>query len=723
MSDTKKIVNVIITNVSSINPEYYQKRRYIYEDDEINEENTIEGWVTNEPPIKYLIKDLKSKNQKLDKVILITSNEANEKIKKPEIRDNKNNNIEADYRIELIDKIKKFCNQENITINCSDINNIIDLKQNKLIIKKSNNNNELIVEIQKDIPKNQFEQKFGYDKVSSVRVLTDNISEFCEEKGFDCPNMDTCIDLGEGNKDSDVTSAITEVSSKLIELLQDKDTQVNLYIEANGGIRYVLVMLIAIINALETVYDNIKLKKIFSMVLSDRDKDGRIYIRDTSMIYASIELVSAIKEFINYGRIKSLQDYFKKRKEISKHKNLDNFSEEVFDDINKCVNNLSQLADNLQLCRTEQIINSFYGTNDTNSIKEVLEEFKNKYDKDDINNSDAKVFNDVIKNILQEYKDIYNNTDKYQNKFLNLPKIIQWCIDKDYIQQALTLCSERLPKYIVENGIVTINETLKEATSKSKKNYEENYHFLVQYIYSSYYKFVSYSKLYELLDLYKKQYNLYNILSEEKQEKLSDIENISKKLNDIIKINNREKTAWVNSVKKSFEDLIVEDNQKLEELLNEVDKVIPDIKNETNNNNKKFDRIIDKYLKNFKFDEYTKDYNKYLSKAEEFSQQLKKQIEAISKGTINNKNQYNKDSLKYAYFYLFDDKYLTTSDMDTFIKMQVIYGILKQQRNLSNHASDGNRQQSDNVLSMEQIKVLIKEELNVINEYNNKHNK
>ena len=61
--------------------------------------------------------------------------------------------------------------------------------------------------------------------------------------------------------------------------------------------------------------------------------------------------------------------------------------------------------------------------------------------------------------------------------------------------------------------------------------------------------------------------------------------------------------------------------------------------------------------------------------------------------------------------------------MDTFIKMQVIYGILKQQRNLSNHASDGNRQQSDNVLSMEQIKVLIKEELNVINEYNNKHNK
>ena len=34
MSDTKKIVNVIITNVSSITPEYYQKRRYIYEDDE-----------------------------------------------------------------------------------------------------------------------------------------------------------------------------------------------------------------------------------------------------------------------------------------------------------------------------------------------------------------------------------------------------------------------------------------------------------------------------------------------------------------------------------------------------------------------------------------------------------------------------------------------------------------------------------------------------------------
>ena len=60
MSDKKKIVNVIITNVSSIKPEFYQKSRYIYEDDEINEENTIEGFVTNEPPIKYLIKDLKS---------------------------------------------------------------------------------------------------------------------------------------------------------------------------------------------------------------------------------------------------------------------------------------------------------------------------------------------------------------------------------------------------------------------------------------------------------------------------------------------------------------------------------------------------------------------------------------------------------------------------------------------------------------------------------------
>lgn len=697
MSDKKKIVNVIITNVSSISEYNYEKRRYVYENDAKfkNEEDTIEGCFTNEPAIKYLIKKLKKEGQKLDEIMFITSNQVRKTIKRTQ-----NSKLESDYADELITKIKDFCTQENININSSDINNIIEFKENKLIITKGHNPNELIVQLSKNIIKNEFEQDYPKENnkdITTFQVLIDKIEKFCEKEKINKSNRPriNTVDLGEGNNESDVVKAVMKVKNALVKLLKDKNTYVNVYIESNGGIRYATSMLINILNSLEKTYDNIKVKSIFSIALFDKepDKNGRIYIRNTYMMYASTDLSSTIVEFTHYGRIKFLTDYFARRKEVSTNK-------KVFKDIDRCINKLHKLSDDLQLCRTEQIIDDFYGIN---NIQLELKKFVSDYKNSTSDNVDAQIFIYVIQEILKEYEMIYKH--KYDDKFLNLPTIIQWCIDKDYIQQALTFCSERLPKYMVEMGIININDDLisyaYECDTKKNYDYEENYYLLTQFFINHYRRLVSYIKLDELLKLAINN----NIITQSQYNRYEDgIKN---------KINNDKYNALFENIRNTFKQVLsktkIEDNT-----ISIRDWCLKNL-----NDNINTEKIRD-LVQNLRFPQYNEYNYKYTM---QYVNDIKNKIEEISTEEINNSNKYIKDSLNYAYFDLLDNKYLTTMDIDTFIKIQVIYGILKEQRDLSNHASDGNRQQSDNVLSMEQIKVLIKEELNVINEYNNKHNK
>ena len=72
----------------------------------------------------------------------------------------------------------------------------------------------------------------------------------------------------------------------------------------------------------------------------------------------------------------------------------------------------------------------------------------------------------------------------------DIPTIIKWCVERGFIQQALTMYVEKVPQYIVKNKIIFLRDEDKKEIEKrfEKSGEKENgrdmeYHFLTNYIY------------------------------------------------------------------------------------------------------------------------------------------------------------------------------------------------------------------------------------------------
>lgn len=638
-------INIMITNVSVINR--YLKNEYT---DESGQYADITGYITNEAPIKYLMQKLNATDEKLDKLILIASDDVNQKV--------------------------------------------------EIKLQKDEGNKKEV---------EQFEADYGNGKMTSVEILEDKIAKFSIEKNIPCPKFEE-VELSNGVNgdgfseisDTAVVNAVDEVNQKLIDESREC-RNLNVYIESNGGVRYVIVMLLSVMNILEKVYANIKLQGVYSMIYNKKTEDKKIPILDTSMTYASIELFSAMNEFIYYGRAKALEDYFEKR--FTKRKESDEkYDPVIFQDIKKCINKLQKIADDMQLCRTEQIIDDFY---ESESIRDVLNNFKLKYEKE--KDPDSKIFLSVIENILSEYTDIYANLNP--NKFLNLPKIIKWCIDKDYIQQALTLCSEKLPQYFIESGILCISDKLRDCIQENisdntnAEKYELSYYMISTFFNSIYREWILYIKVEEILSMYDKEWvgekTVTKAMMQEFRNKFKEYTTNEKKIPSLLK---RHQSYWAeqlrkNGAKEQYLECIHENMRALVIIKENVPK---------NGTFSVGGKEVKKWIKNLNLQEL---YPSYVEQREIFL----KQIQAEKSVDLES---HREDACKYNFFDLFDNEYLYADDIEHFIPIMVLYGILKGQRNLSNHASEVHEDSEKYVLTMNQIKSLITWELEKIEEYN-----
>lgn len=638
-------VNIMITNVSVINR--YLKNEYT---DESGQYADITGYITNEAPVKYLMQKLNATDEKLDKLILIASDDVNQKV--------------------------------------------------EIKLQKDEGNKKEV---------EQFEADYGNGKMTSVEILEDKIAKFSIEKNILCPEFEV-VELSDGVNgdgfseisDTAVVNAVDKVNCKLIDESR-KCRNLNVYIESNGGVRYVIVMLLSVMNILEKVYANIKLQGVYSMIYNKKTEDKKIPILDTSMTYASIELFSAMNEFIYYGRAKALEDYFEKR--FTKRKESDEkYDPVIFQDIKKCINKLQKIADDMQLCRTEQIIDNFY---ESESIRDVLNKFKDTYANE--KDPDSKIFLSVIENIRSEYNDIYDNPNP--NKFLNLPKIIKWCIDKDYIQQALTLCSERLPQYFIESGILCISDKLRDCIQENisdntnAEKYELSYYMISTFFNSIYREWILYIKVEEILSMYDKEWvgekTVTKAMMQEFRNKFKEYTTNEKKIPSLLK---RHQSYWAeqlrkNGAKEQYLECIHENMRALVIIKENVPK---------NGTFSVGGKEVKKWIKNLNLQEL---YPSYVEQREIFL----KQIQAEKSVDLES---HREDACKYNFFDLFDNEYLYADDIEHFIPIMVLYGILKGQRNLSNHASEVHEDSEKYVLTMNQIKSIITWELEKIEEYN-----
>ena len=140
-------------------------------------------------------------------------------------------------------------------------------------------------------------------------------------------------------------------------------------------------------------------------------------------LFGSIDLVAGINEYINYGRIKTLSLFFNDCRDTR---------------ITAILASMSEFAYNLQLCRTDKVFE------ERDKLKIKLQDYISHTNNTEIEDTYEILFSYVVQDILEGYRNLLEG---------DLPEIIQWCVEKEYIQQALTFYAERIPIYFWEQGI------------------------------------------------------------------------------------------------------------------------------------------------------------------------------------------------------------------------------------------------------------------------------
>lgn len=267
------------------------------------------------------------------------------------------------------------------------------------------------------------------EKITHLEYFKNRVGNFLDNVE-DCITDETVCDYDEDIGGEYNLKSVAETAKKIQNFAKKSGKEIYLHVDLTGGMRHVNMIILDVIRLLE--YSGVKIGKIIYSNYNPTKKAGTV--EEINDIYDLIRLISGVEEFINFGSVKILNEYY------------ENHSEEKSVSLKNLLNAMKNFADAIKLCRYGQFKNAIENLHD--SIHDFI---KNVHD-------DEKNLNDIlmarlIRRINQEYEMLIS-TRGHGNDL----KIIRWCINKGYLQQALTLYTERIPEYLGENGFILQSE-------------------------------------------------------------------------------------------------------------------------------------------------------------------------------------------------------------------------------------------------------------------------
>lgn len=252
------------------------------------------------------------------------------------------------------------------------------------------------------------------------------------------PNFDnkTTIDyLKDTISDVDIveTSVSTSDSindvTKIMELINDDSSDNKIYIDITGGMRDTVYTVTLIGRFCE--FNNIPVEQV---IYAQYNYQEPSVIKDFSANFRILDLLNSMSEFISFGSITNLANYFKN----------------------------SQNSDLKALIQSMQSFTNSIILGKTTKLEDILRTFRNNIEK----------FKQSKQTTSTEQILLYM-TDTIQSKFfsgkeIDYLSIINWCLDNNLIQQALTLYTEKIPDYLFNKNIISVSESRKNELANKK---------------------------------------------------------------------------------------------------------------------------------------------------------------------------------------------------------------------------------------------------------------
>lgn len=226
-----------------------------------------------------------------------------------------------------------------------------------------------------------------------------------------------------------MNTALNEVAAMAEMILAKRkeyaDEEYTLHADMTGGLRNASMMMLGVMRLLE--YSQIKMGRVlYSNWVRGRDINN---VEDSADVYRFFDLVAGAKEFVNYGSVIELNAYFANETETSAELKgllfaMENFSESI------------------KLCQYGEF---------KEAIKELGENIKFFLQKPaaqrDVND---RLFSTMLPVIQKSYEPLLASDNDLE--------IIDWCVKRGYLQQAMTLYTERVPEFIFAKGLLAVSD-------------------------------------------------------------------------------------------------------------------------------------------------------------------------------------------------------------------------------------------------------------------------
>ena len=566
----------------------------------------------------------------------------------------------------------------------------------KSFIKRNNGNVHTIFFIASEKARKDSITDESGGKVSSLCFLKRKINEYCD-KNYRKPNF-CVVQISDEPDAKEVAETVQVIYNSILELSQCENvSEINLFVESNGGVRYLIPMVLSITKSLEKYDDRIHIRETSSMVSGNDNNKIRIF--NSKSIFDAAEITGLVDEYLYYGRTDGLRKYIENQLR-SENKELTNCS-----GLQSLLGKMEKTANDIQLCRTSSMLEDFFGSgNIVSSINEYLNEGDGE---NSPSFSGLPTLTCILKIMLKELVQFtVKQNDPKVSKNLHLPVLISWCLKKSFLQQALTLCSEQLPQFLFDSELIKKGELLSNVKIDTK-NYTEGYYFFANQ--QEYIEEIIHTVNAEEIPKYKAFVDCYKRFcgGSEKEWKETLIKCIGQENENTIIIvfkNKKTKKITRSTICEVLHGRVLKDDGKYGlhcELVKKdgepnADKIIQQVT----------PRIIE--IMNYKFTTKESECNK-----KKFAAVFGFLDESLKQSLINAYQE--KLSDKYAISKLVQNKDIVIKEglrEETIQKILYLYAVCKEQRNLSNHAASAQEGQIE--MSAASIRVLIDNLLELI---------
>ena len=236
-----------------------------------------------------------------------------------------------------------------------------------------------------------------------------------------------------------------EIADAVMKFAQENSNdKIIVHADMTGGFRHASMLMLSIIQLLK--YRGIETNEVLYS-----DPSAKV-VYSVTEIQRMFLLITGADEFVKFGSVEALQEYFGKN------------PSDAVDDL---LNAMNRFSEAIKICRTSAI------EGELENLGKHIKTFRENSSKD----LKSELFAKIIDTIEVEYGNLISGT-------AGRLEIIRWCMKKGFWQQAMTLCTEWLPEEIVARKICTPKDISIVNSCKSKgrsNNKTWQQYFIVDY--------------------------------------------------------------------------------------------------------------------------------------------------------------------------------------------------------------------------------------------------